>query len=400
MPSTFDRHPKITITVIVLILFVLMDFSLSIVYNKVIKNRERTGLGIRHPVYHHDFVKNGVSRENGRLGDYTIYTNSIGFKDKSNRKIDREFDGKRIVLMGDSFTEGILLNYEDTFAGIIDSSLSNKNIEVLNAGRVSYSPIIYWKKINYLIEEKKLKFDELVAFVDISDIDDEASYYELSEEGNVIYQPAYQKKAEDIVRDYGLSWISNNTIRNIKIFVKSKFVVISFILDWVHDLLFDDTHEIEKPQISDDKFDSDSLQVTRDYSTWDYILNDYRSNWTFDDKYYNQFGERGKKRMIKYMNLLKNVCDENDIKMTVVVYPWPSQIWYEDLNSRHVRTWQKWCDENDVDFINLFPLFIKLNAPKSEKLKIMNKYFVPYDLHYNKNGNRLVAEEFLKYYFN
>ena len=75
--------------------------------------------------------------------------------------------------MGDSFTEGGLLDYTDTFVGRIDSDLGEKKIEVLNAGVSSYSPIIYWRKIKYLIEDMKLKFDEVVVFIDISDPYDE-----------------------------------------------------------------------------------------------------------------------------------------------------------------------------------------------------------------------------------
>ena len=40
---------------------------------------------------------------------------------------------KRIMFIGDSFTEGIMLDWEDTFVGIISDSLKNKNVEVLNA---------------------------------------------------------------------------------------------------------------------------------------------------------------------------------------------------------------------------------------------------------------------------
>ena len=41
-----------------------------------------------------------------------------------------------------------------------------ENIEVFNAARSSYSPIIYYKKIKFLIESEKIKFDEaIVAFI-------------------------------------------------------------------------------------------------------------------------------------------------------------------------------------------------------------------------------------------
>ena len=378
-----------------------MDFSLSKIYLRIKENRERVGLGIPHQNYHHDFIKYGYSAESGRLGDYELYTNSLGFKDKSNRKIARETDKRRILFIGDSFTEGILLNYQDTFVGIIDSVIAPQNIEVLNAGRVSYSPIIYWRKIKYLIEDVKLKFDELVVFIDISDIDDEASYYDLSEENNVIDQII-----EPIVepRDYGLSWlISNQNIENIRLFLRNNFIILSSGINWIHDIIFQDSLEVQyvsNKLLNNTEEEVDSLTSVKVDNTWDQVLTDRRANWTIDDKYYQEYGVRGKPRMIKYMDMIEQLTNENDIDLTLVVYPWPSQIWYEDLHSIHVQIWQDWCKQNEIEFINLFSSFVKVNRSEEEKLQIISKYYVPYDLHFNRKGNKLIANEFLKLYFN
>jgi len=403
MRSVFERNPKKTITVIVFLLLLVMDFSLSLIYSKIRENKERVGLGIPHPNYHHDFIKNGYSAESGRLGNYILYTNSLGFKDKSNRKIHQETNKRRIVFIGDSFTEGILLNYEDTFVGLIDSAVLSQDIEVLNAGRVSYSPIIYWRKVKYLIENVRLKFDELVVFIDIADIDDEASYYDLSDDGNVIFQTDHASDGKLEPRDYRVSWlISNQNIENIRIFLRKNFIVLSSGINWLHDILFRDTIEVQnESDLNDiDNKDVDLLETTHNKNTWDIVLTDRRANWTIDDKYYQEYGVRGKPRMIKYMNKLVKLTEENDIGLTVVVYPWPSQIWYEDLNSIHVQIWQDWCVNNNVRFINLFPSFIEVNRSEEQKLKLISKYYVPYDLHFNKEGNKHIADEFLKQYFN
>ena len=77
------------------------------------------------------------------------------------------------------------MEYQNTFVGIISEQLSREKIEILNASVISYSPIIYWRKIKYLIDDIGLKFDELVVFIDISDIEDEALRYKLSENNTV-----------------------------------------------------------------------------------------------------------------------------------------------------------------------------------------------------------------------
>ena len=382
-----------------------MDFSLSIIYTKIKENRERVGLGISHKNYHHDFIKNGYSTESGRLGDYKLFTNSLGFKDKSNRKIARNTEKRRIVFIGDSFTEGILLNYQDTFVGMIDSVVTSRNIEVLNAGRVSYSPIIYWRKLKYIIEDVKLKFDELVVFIDISDIDDEASYYDLSVDENVIDQIENNAGTYLEPRNYGMSWlISNQNIEKIRIYIRNNFLILSSGINWIHDILFQDSLELQKASnksVNDaEDVEMDTLASVKVHNTWDLVLSDRRANWTVDDKYYEEYGTLGKPRMIKYMNKLAHLTKENSIDLTVVVYPWPSQIWYEDLKSIHVQIWQDWCDQNDIKLINLFPSFIEVNSSEEKKLDIISKYYVPYDLHFNKAGNKRIANEFLKLYFN
>ena len=402
MPSVFEKNSKKTIFIVIVLLLVIIDFSLSIIYTKIKGNRERVGLGIPNQIYHHDFIRNGYSAESGRLGEYELYTNSLGFKDKSNRKIARNIENRRILFIGDSFTEGVLLNYQDTFVGIIDSAATSKNIEVLNAGRASYSPIIYWRKVKYLIEDIKLKFDELIVFIDISDMDDEASYYDLSDDNNVI-----DKIVEPIVksRDYGISWfISNQSIENIRLFLRNNFIIMSSGINWIHDILFHDSLELQRANNESvnnlENVEIDTLTSVKVYNTWDRVLADRRANWTVDDKYYQEYAVRGKKRMKKYMDKLVQLTNENGIELTVVVYPWPSQIWYEDLNSLHVQIWEEWCNKNNVKFINLFPSFVKVNISDVQKLDIISKYFVPYDLHLNQEGNKVIADEFLKQYFN
>jgi hypothetical protein len=44
-----------------------------------------------------------------------VFTDSLGFKDASRRAVP---DRRRILFIGDSFTEGVGLPYEQTFVGL------------------------------------------------------------------------------------------------------------------------------------------------------------------------------------------------------------------------------------------------------------------------------------------
>lgn len=112
---------------------------------------------IKNPIYHHDLKKNFVQENYFQFKRYRIITNSLGFRDSKIHNIEKNSSKRRLVFIGDSFTEGVGLNYEDTFVGIIDAYLSKYSISVLNAGVSSYSPKIYYRKIKNLIENRRYK---------------------------------------------------------------------------------------------------------------------------------------------------------------------------------------------------------------------------------------------------
>lgn len=70
---------------------------------------------VPHPFYHHGISPS--SRIIDRWGPLTtvIFSNDVGMKDVSIRKVDRKLDGYRILALGDSFTEGQGYRYEETF---------------------------------------------------------------------------------------------------------------------------------------------------------------------------------------------------------------------------------------------------------------------------------------------
>ena len=123
-----------------------------------------------------------------------------------------------------------------------------------------------------------------------------------------------------------------------------------------------------------------------------------RDKWTIDNQAYEQYGKEGIVKMSKYMKKLKKLLDIHNIKMIIAVYPWVSQIWYEDLNSLQVKIWKEFSRENNIKFINFFPHMVKKGISENQKLYILKKYYIPYDFHFNKNGNQLISKIFLNEY--
>ena len=272
--------------------------------------------------------------------------------------------------MGDSFTEGIFLNYEETFVGIIDNYFRSENpsIEVLNAGLSSYSPIIYYHKIKYFLKEG-LKFDHLVVFIDISDIENEAIHYEYNEKDNSVKT----KKVEES------SFLSRYAY--LVRFLKKNLYLTYVVLDSFHNKFFPTPHQ---KHLTQEQF----IKYT--------VSNRYiRDKWTINDSVFAKY-KLGIKKSLENMLLLKDLCKENDIKLTIVVYPWISQIFHKDVNSKQVNIWKNFSEKNKNQFINLFPLFVNDNDDKKQINDKIKKYFIPFDVHYNAQGNKIIAESFLK----
>ena len=112
--------------IIIFISIFLVDFFLT----KILNNYEKKFF-IKHPVYHHTFAKNKIFYSKGTK----YFTDSLGFRNKKNLKLKQKSEKKRLLIIGDSFTEGIGLDYDKTFVGIISNILNKENIkhQVLNA---------------------------------------------------------------------------------------------------------------------------------------------------------------------------------------------------------------------------------------------------------------------------
>ncbi|MCX5848463.1 MAG: hypothetical protein NTW65_03320 [Deltaproteobacteria bacterium] len=388
--NIFERHPLWTLFFIFSISTIMLDFFTANVYKLIngypwsareqvryqAKYREALKIEklyrVESTVYSHGLAKN-KSVNNAHWGDlaYNVRTNSLGFKDRVVRNIPLCSDKYRILFMGDSFTEGLGFDYDDTFVGLIDKELSKKGEEVFNAGVLGYSPTIYWKKIEYLIKKVGFKFNEVVVFIDISDIEDEAIYHSLDEHGNVVRRDARNGQADNIKK--GNINFAKKMTSNITLFIKNNSILMHYVLDkWLL---------LSSMDVDDKMHDA--------YKK--------RSRWTIDKNIYDEYGKEGVEKCALYMDKLHILLQSNGISLTVAVYPWPDQILSDSLDSIQVLYWRKWCAEHDAHFINYFPHFLT-GRTKKEKEKVIDKYYIRNDIHFNKDGHKLIANVFLDNY--
>jgi hypothetical protein len=112
------------------------------------------------------------------------------------------------------------------------------------------------------------------------------------------------------------------------------------------------------------------------------------------DDAFEAYGREGLELAREDMDRLRGLLRPRGIRLTVAVYPWPDQIRHHDLHSKQVEFWGRWAAANGAGFIDYFPRFI-VGASARE---VLDRYFIPGDVHWNEEGHRLIAEGFLEYY--
>ena len=327
---------------------------------------------IANEVFHHSFKKNVDTYDYWGNFKYIFKTNSLGFKDDSNKNIAKSTPlNQRIIINGDSFTEGIGFEYKDTFVGLLDKELKQKNIEILNAGVASQSPILYFKKMQYLIEVEKIELDELIIFLDISDIADEYYYNEEFKK---------TKKINKLRNSFQTFLIKNSSVY----LLLDRF---SYMLKIFKKSLL---NKLEASK----EFNSNYFAMTKNDINLYKALNVKRGNWTHNKLLWKEYGIEGRNLASKNLDKLVQLCRDNNINFTLVVYPWPSQIFYDIKAPLHRDYWQKWSKKKEVNFIDLFKFF-EQEDPKA----IIENLFIPGDIHWNKKGHSYIYKIFFEEFF-
>ncbi len=358
----------LSIILITFILSLLIDFFFG---NKILKTLDKYlvktefyGRLMRtdHPVFHHSFLTNvKYKKSKGFEGIYTFCTDNHGFRSECGKVNSKNFD---IGFMGDSFVEGVSLNYEKTFVGLFANN--KKNLKVANLGITSYAPSIYFSKLKYLLENN-YNFKHIIFFIDVSDLYDDSVFYKLNEDGTVSerYEKEKGLKRRKFLR-------SNFPLTNYYMYVIKK-----------NSQLKDNAKKLEK--FSNIPLFNKKASIKAE---WTY----HKTNNHPD---YNIGIKESQRVLIKNMEKAYNLLKGKDIKMSLVVYPWPHQIQNDVVNSKHVNMWKEFCYKKCENFVNFFPFFFK-EKEKSSFLEVYQKYFFWNDVHFNYSGNKVIAKKLLE----
>ena len=80
-----------------------------------------------------------------------------------------------------------------------------------------------------------------------------------------------------------------------------------------------------------------------------------------------------------------------NIKLSIVVLPWPNQILYDDLkNSKHARITNSFCQNKCFKLADLYPT-IDSYVENNGKKKTIKDVYLKGDMHLSELGHKLIA---------
>ena len=351
-----------------LVLFLSLDFGAKQVHNRFL--RKPTGR-VEHPVYDHGFRPNFSWIDSYGETKTQYFSNSLGLRDGQIREIPLDGGKPRILVIGDSFVDGVGIPWPETFPGRLQAALSPRGVEVLNAGCNSYTPPLYRLRILDLMK-KGVRIDRVVLFLDLSDIKD-TQFYEVDGINRARFIPYgpfqsqlgwrthFEKAAQfsETVLEANLA-LTGAVLRNTRLFLEKR---------------------------AGKKLGSRGIVAS--HETPQFLV-----DWAYYRGPMQWFVQAGIQRIQISMGILKEWLGAQGIPLTLVVYPWPQDVLRNDFPARAETFWGEWARQEGFEFLSLFPLFCSSPNPA----QVVQEDYIPGDCHWNSRGHARVADYLLKNY--
>ena len=353
---------------ITVIIFLLMDivFSNTIIQDIIKKDclRYTKYTSNEKNYYSYDLEKNCKAYETKKtMKTYKVFTDNNGFRVSGENKGNKKDKNNSVIFLGDSFTYGIGLNYEDTIVGILESK--NINYDVFNLGVPGYSPSILKYRLQEILKAG-YKPKKIFYLMDLTDVHDEANRWtKIFEAKNpVILDIAIHKEIE-------------------KVFTfKKNFKMTRLLIYNLNKSFRNLRKEINKKSFEEaDKTIGKTQWGSFTHLPYEKLDKEF---WSPND--FNS-GINNIKTNVK---LISNMASEIKSDFYIVVYPWAETLEYGEK----YFNWQNFSQElcvfsNCTKLINAFSKFLKIKENFTYWKKEI--YFLQ-DIHLNAKGNRILAE--------
>ena len=372
--------------------FLLIDlllsqlFLLKILENDILNaHKESFENRIFNKDYNYTFKKQVKFKSQYEGNIYTISTNDLGFRDDDILPLDR--DKLYSIVIGDSFVEGVGLEYKDTIVGILNQNLESDSFKFLNAGVASYSSYIYLKKIKQIINgNNDLNIKDVIVFLDKSDISDDEAYLNKPlffknkyPKGKFIFQRKvdFYKDLKDLSfwRFYTKQTVSGKIIKVITDKIENFFSGLK-------------KRVLISKKLNKNFFEVNNLEIK--------AIKSVNSTQRITNWYKNELWEKRGKKNIQFaldnIQELKIFLNKKNVNLIVVLYPWPFEIDDKEIREKYLEFIVPSLDEINVNKLVIYQDFLKGNIYEN-----ISENYLYNDIHFNKNGNKIITNNLISF---
>lgn len=274
-------------------------------------------------------------------------TNDLGFRDLRVRDVAKtQSDGERVLILGDSFSEGLGVEYEDGFPHQLQELLSadGAKIEVLTGGVSSYSPRFEYRQLVQFIAGGYTT-NVVVLMLDITDVHDEGSVYF---DWTGYSEAERQSSRLEQQRQIELALQLESELGNL-----------------LYPRLLG---RIRKEDASPPLYESSP-----------------RLRWTEqEDIRARPWVDFGIKICSVFVRRIEQLCRKEAVDFYLGIYPHPTQLSGDHcIDSEYRQIYRDFARRHQIELIDLFPTFCELES--------WPEFFIEGDVHWNARGHQLVA---------
>ena len=357
---TLTKKVFFYILTLIISIFILLifDFTLSntIISNKNCYNFEE---------YYYELKKNCKTKERFKKSfpKVDIITDNHGLRiSKSN--LEKKGDKNNILIFGDSFTYGTGLEYEKTYAGLIEKKLSNFNY--YNFAVPSYSPTVHLFKLKQAIKLGIIP-NKILLFLDLTDVIDESTRWQ----GEGDKKPKlYNKEIFD---------------REKKDFSEKNFKITK---DIVSNINF--YSRLIRSKVSNIFSDTVSIKSSKKIKTSIQGQFTYTEPAKLNKSFWNKRDlETGLNKIKDNINNISMLSKDHNSQFFLIIYPWAETLEFGENQFNWSNFGKTLCQNEKCKLINAIPKFIQY---KENNKNWSNELYFINDEHFSSKGALLLSE--------
>ncbi len=344
---------------IFIFLILSIDFTLS---NTVLSYKNC----FKYEEFYYELKKNCVGKYRFKKSFPIVktITDEMGLRVGA-KSLPKNSNKKNIFLFGDSFTYGVGIEFEKTFAGLIEKKFNNYN--VYNFGVGSYSPSVHLYKLKKILNENVVP-EKILLFLDLTDLIDEANRWQ------------YDESTENI--RLATNYIYMNSKKKEK-FSKRNFKLINNVSSYINYRLRN-LRELTNIRFSEKRKIKTSIQGSFTYKDLNSLDKRFWKKGTF---------LKGKNNLKKRLIQIANISKVNDIEFYLIIYPWAETLEFGQKTFSWSDFAKEICSDKNCNLIDSIPDFQNY---KNKNINWSTELYFLNDEHFNEKGANLLFNSIVK----